>query len=269
MAEYSEPIISFLVLDFNKENDTRACLLSLRERVKFKHKIIYLHNGPSDYAIDFFKDGLVDQFIITSKNNGLGIGTRDLFAASHSPFSIYWQNDQILGRDFSEEEAVNLTTALFSPIGNGKQVASISLAGSPCGPGIYSERAHLINTDFYRYLEVNAKLGYHGAGPYHDGPWREEQIQKFYEANNFVHYPLNNPLAIDNGRTAERQNPDGSRWRHYPDTKQLWLIAGPIKEKFIYPKFTDTEWEEVLKTQSWPDGKIPEQEVAHSFHVWN
>jgi hypothetical protein len=56
---------------------------------------------------------------------------------------------------------------------------------------------------------------------------------------------------------------------HYPDTKQLWLINGPVKERYVYPKFSDREWEYVLGTQSWPPGEIPENEKKDSFHVWN
>ena len=78
-------------------------------------------------------------------------------------------------------------------------------------------------------------------------------FQKFYKILAFQHFIYPNPMFIDNGKTAMRQNPDGSAWKHFPDTKQLWLINGPVKQKFVYPYFTDAEWDEVLKTQSWPN----------------
>ncbi len=44
---------------------------------------------------------------------------------------------------------------------------------------------------------------------------------------------------------------------------RLW--GGEIKEKYVYPKFSDEEWEKVLKNQDWPDWEIPSEEIAHSF----
>ena len=38
--------------------------------------------------------------------------------------------------------------------------------------------------------------------------------------------------------------------------------------KYVYPKFTDEEWEEVLSTKKWEDGKIPSSEIEHSFTCW-
>lgn len=261
---YSEPLVSFLVLDFEKRDFSRLCLESIRNRTKFEHKIIYLHNGPADYPAEFLEEGLIDQLIQTKKNNGLGVGTRDLFAASFSRYSIYWQNDQVMGRDFELSELEGVAAQLAD-----SETKSISLAGRICGEGIYSERAHLIKTEYYRFMENTLGLSYGGAGPYHHIMWREEQIQKFYAKNGYRHRTDWPVLADDNGRTAERQNPDGSRWRHYPDTKQLWLLNGPVKERFVYPKFSEREWDFVLTSQVWPAGEIPENEKKDSFHVWN
>lgn len=269
MKLYREPFISVLVLDYKKPEATKLLLESLRRHIKFDYKIIYLHNGKSeDYGYQYFKDGLIDQFIQTKDNNGLGVGTRDLFAASFSEYSMYVQNDQILGRDFTREELDHVMKHMYASY-NGNVINSISLAGDVCGNQKYSERAHIIRTDFYKTLETHKALGYHGAGPFHDGEWREAQIQAVYAANKLIHYPYGNPIFIDNGREAIRQNPDGSEWKHYPDTKGLFLLKGPVKEKYVYPKFTDEEWSRVIETQSWPDGQIPQNEIKDSFHVWN
>jgi hypothetical protein len=266
-ATYNEPLVSILVLDYKKPGATKLLLESLRRHIKFDHKIIYLHNGgDEDYGYSYFKDGLIDQFIQTKKNNGLGVGTRDLFAASFSKYSVYCQNDHILGRDFLKEEFNYLCSCLDKTYDN-KLVSSISLAGPVCGPGIYSERAHLIKTDFYKTLESSGLLGYYGAGPHHNGKWREAEMQEIYKYNNLIHYTYEHPMFIDNGREAIRQNPDGSIWRHEPDTKSLVLIRGPVKEAYVYPKLTIDEWREVIETQSWPNGKIPEREIKDSFVV--
>ncbi len=266
---YSEPLVSFLVLDFRKPLETRLLLESLKRHVKFDHRVIYLHNGPDPdgHAHRFYGMGLVDQFIQTSRNNGLGIGTRDLFAACFSEYACYTQNDHVLGRDFTQDELSSIIAefgVLHGPYG--RPTMSISLAGDTCS-GLYSERAHLIKTSFYREMEHEVGLPSGGAGPFHDHPWREGAIQALYEQAEYLHWIYPRPLFIDNGQTAERQNPDGSRWRHFPDTKQCWLLEGPVKERFVYPKFTDQEWEAVISTQSWPAGQIPDNEVKDSFRV--
>lgn len=276
---YSEPEISVLILDFKKEVETRLCLESVKRHILIPHKVIYLHNGDEKYPINFFNEGLIDKFIQTKKNNGLGIGTRDLFAACFSKYALYLQNDQYLAVDINQDifnvlkNLLNTRIATRDSSGavqdSGFTLKSLSLAGAVCGPSIYSERAHLIETDFYKKMESDGILSYGGAGPYHDTEWRESCIQKYYKQNKFIHATHIQPFVIDNGRLAVRENPDGSVWKHQPDRKGLKLVSGPIKEKYVYPYFTDAEWEQVLKTQAWPDWQIPEKEKTQSFHVWN
>ena len=269
---YAEPQLTFLVLSFLKETDTRLCLESIKRNALFPHKVTLLHNGPSDYPIRFYDMGLVDTLIQTKENHGLGVGTRDLVASCFSPFFCYFQNDQILGREWTQQELDAIIETLGSGVGEGEDeeiVASISIAGPVGAPGRFSERAHVMETIRYKQLESDGLLGYHGAGPYHDGEWREASIQREYREGHYTHLAWPHPLVIDNGRSAVRQNPDGSIWQHEPDRKGLRLLKGPVKERFVYPKLTDAEWTSVLETQSWPDGKIPSQEVKDSFHVWN
>ncbi len=268
-AIYSEPVLSVLVLDFLKKWETCMCLESVKRHIKVPYKVIYLHNGPADYPVALLREGLVDQLIQTKINTGLAIGTRDLFAACFSEYALYLQNDQVIGRDLVKEEYQDIVRSIgtFTDTVEGSEVKSVSVAGSPCGKGVYSERAHFICTQAYRTWEHHNLLGYHGAGPYHDGPWREAQIQKIYREEGWVHYEWPAPLVIDNGRRAVRQNPDGSIWTHEPDTKRAWLLQGPVKERHIYPRFSEAEWTEVLSTQVWPDGLIPEHERAESFTV--
>lgn len=272
MNEYKEPELTIIVLDFQREVESCLCLKSVKRHVKFPVKVIYYHNGRAEYPYKFYQEGLCDTFVQTLRNEGLGIGTRDLYRMVFSPFVMTLQSDQIIGRDFTQGEFDQIknvwgNSKYIDPFTN---IASISLAGPVCSKGVFSERAGIMKTDFYQYMESSIPLGYSGCGPY-DGAmqWREGQIQDYYKSQGIIHHTEWPALVIDNGRTSERENPDGSRWRHFPDTKQLWLISGPVKEKNVYPKFTDSEWESVLKTQTWEPGKIPENEVAHSFHVWN
>ena len=263
---YHEPELTYLILDFRKESETRRALESIKKHTLFPHKVIYLHNGLNDtYPYTLFRDGLVDQFVQTRHNTGLGIGTRDLFAASFSPFSFYLQNDQYLKRDFTHEEFTRITkmfgTLLVSPHdGTPWTVLSVDLAGGMWGLHGYSERAHIIPTATYKKWEADAMLGFHGAGPYHTGPWREEQIQNFYKAHKYLHFTYPEPLVVDNGHRAIRENADGSIWEHKTETGELRLVRGPIKAAAEYPRFTREEWARVIASQSWPEWQIPERE---------
>ncbi len=272
---YSEPQVSFLILDFLRERETRLCLESIRRHVKFPHKVIYLHNGPADYPAQLIKDGLIDQLIQTAANQGLGLGTRDLFAACFSPLAIYWQNDQIMGRDFEQAEVDGLIQLLKSReiihdiIGGRKErpVKSVALAGEVCGENVYSERAHIIETAFYRELEHQLPLSHGGAGPYHDVEWREGQIQKVYADRGYIHFTGYQPLAIDRGVWTLRNN-GGGRVRMRTDTKAVWWEETPISRD-VFPEHTDAEWTEVLAGR-WPAGKVPQLYLdrSQSFNCW-
>lgn len=272
--EYIEPQVSFLVLDFKRPESSRLCLESIRRHTKLtSYRIIYCHNGTEDYPLTFLREGLIDELIMPRENTGLGLGTRALFGACFSRYAIYWQADQIMGRDFCQYEFKALIDELDprSSWNVGESICkSISLAGAVCGEGIFSERAFVMETDLYKELEkIFPHHGAGGAGPFHHLPWREGSVQEFYRNAGIIHRTDWPALAIDNGRDAVRENPDGSLWRHEPDRKGLWLLSGPVKEKYIYPKLSDKEWAFVLEHQKWPPGQIPENEAKDSFHVWN
>lgn len=269
-ATYQEPVVSFLVLDFQKPAESRLCLESIERHALFPHKTIYLHNGESDYACQLFKDGLIDQFIQTRTNNGLGIGTRDLFAASFSRYSILFQNDQILAQDFTHQMLDQLIALLWlQNEAKTSTIASVSLAGQVAGPGIYSERGHLIETSFYKAMElVDQRLGYAGAGPYNDsGDWREAQIQSYYKERGFVHFTQLPPMVQDNGVWTIRDLA-GGRMRMRTDTKALTWLKPPI-ERAVFPDHTDEEWTLAIAGQ-WPAGQTPANYTAKGqvFNCW-
>jgi hypothetical protein len=266
---YQEPILTVAVLDFCKPHESRLCLESVKRHLKVGHKIIFCDNGSGeDYPLQFVREGLVDQLIVNRESMGLGLGTRDLFAAAFGPVTLYLQNDQIFVRDFQEMEFVGLVNQFGAGDGT-RKIGSISLAGQPCGPNIYSERAHLISTKFYKDMERNGLLGYHGAGKYHDGVWRERQIQDLYTKEGLVHWmPPILPWVSDNGVYALRDMSEGGVWLHRTDTKALWVVIPPQTKNPAYPKLTDEEFE-TAKRGEWVDATIPSQEVKDSFHCWD
>jgi hypothetical protein len=264
---YTEPLLSVLILDHAKPIETRLCLESVKRHVLFPHRVILCDNGSGeDYSLRFVREGLVDQLIVNRDSRGLGLGTRDLFAASGSAYSFYLQNDQTLFRDFTEQE-FQFITHLFGAATDDGIVCSVSLAGSPCGKGRYSERGHIIATAQYRLWEEKGLLGYHGAGPYHDGVWRERQIQDIYAAHGRTHYE-HQPLVQDNGVYAIRDMGAAGYWLHRTDSKQLWCIVPPTVKNPAYPKLSDEEYA-LAAAGRWPDGAIPAIEVKDSFRCWD
>lgn len=270
---YQEPLLSVLVLDYCRPIETRICLESVKRHILFPHRVILCDNGSGeDYSMEFVREGLVDQLIVNRESRGLGLGTKDLFAASFGAISFYLQNDQYLVRDLTQDELVNnICTLLYRPAYCGTlfgEPVSVSVAGAPCGAGVYSERAHFIETTLYQNIEADGVLGYHGAGPYHDGPWREAQMQELYKRRGWLHYTYDKPLVQDSGVFAVRDMGDGGVFCHRTDTKQLWVIVPPVTKNSAYPKLSDAEFE-IVRNGQWPDGRIPEVEVAHSFRCWD
>jgi hypothetical protein len=270
---YSEPELTIAVLDFEKPMETAMCLASIRENVKVPHKVVYYHNGQnSSYPYDFFKDSThwsIDLFVQSRKNNGLGIGTRDLISVIHTPYVLYLQNDQQIGLPFTEELFSEIKSKLDHPY---EKIRSVSLSGDVCGNSQFSERAHVMKTDFYKEMERNLPLSCHGAGPYHDGIWREGQIQQHYNLAGYKHDTSLSPIIIDRGIFAVRDNSDGSSWCHRADQKKLWMIKAATKEfdtNSPYPKFTKEEWDELQKSHIWAEGQIPKNEIKDSFTAWN
>jgi len=268
---YKEPELTIVTLDYAKPIESRLCLQSIKDHVKFPHKVIFCDNGSGeDYAMDFVRDGLVDQLIVNRESHGLGVGTRDIIAACFSPYFLMLQNDQIIGRDFHESEFHSIVGALGVCFEESNGVIqSVSVAGSPCGKDIYSERAGIMETAFYKGMEESGILGYNGAGPYHDtGPWREAQIQALYREDGYVHFEWPHPLVIDNGVYAVRDMKDGGTWVHRTDSKALWCIVSPTVKNPAYPKLSDEEFALAARGE-WPDGKIPSIEIKDSFRCWD
>ncbi len=264
---YTEPHLAILVLDFRRPIESRLCLESIKHHVKVPHTVIFCDNGSGeDYSLQFVREGLVDQLIVNRDSRGLGLGTKDLFSLA-APFtlSLYLQNDQLLIADLTEEFILAFCTPMYQ---GEPKVVSVSLAGAPCGRGAYSERAHLIETNFYQNIERLAGLGYHGAGPYHDGPWREEQMQGLYRTQGWAHYTDFPPIVLDNGVYAVRDMKEGGLWCHRTDSKALWCITPPTVKNPVYPKLTQEEFE-LAARGCWEDGRIPEVEVKDSFRCWD
>ena len=259
--------IDILVLDYNKPDETFICLKSIEKCCVFPHRVIVCSNGGNQkYIHDYYRLGLIDVLILNKKNEGLGFGTEVLFKAARSEYVIYLQNDQYFTENLTEYHIERFKSWLESS----KDCKCLSLAGAPCGDGEYSERAHFINREFYLGLDdLGEGFPRGGCGPYWGGPesYDEGYVQRVFKKFNWHTITLNPQVVADNGKTAVRENPDGSVFEHECDTKNLRVLVAP-KERQIFPNdLTDEEWEEII-SGSWPEeGKVPEKWKVHSFVV--
>ena len=151
---------SFLILDFNKEEELFICLKSIRERfkaTKYKYEIVlYSNGGIQSYIWDFYTQDLADRVILNNKNTGTGVATHELYDYARAPYSFYIQNDQFLGVEITNEICDNLIEEL-------KTFDLIDLSGGAGHNDKYSERASICKTDTFRNLPIKA---YGGPGPF-------------------------------------------------------------------------------------------------------
>jgi hypothetical protein len=252
-----KPIASFLVLDFKKFEETKLCLQSIRDNARFSNQIIYLDNGSNeDYPFEIYKQGLCDVLISKKVGNGGGTGQTDLFRYCDTKFCFFVQNDQILSRIIDQE----IFDGLVNYLDNGYDC--VDLNGDQSGRKAWTDRAHLIKTDFFN------KLGpFPNGGPGNDAaPWNEKYIQDTFEKNNYKIAHLWPTFFSDNGKWSIREAGDGI-YKHRCDQKGLFVLQKPTYKTDIYPPLNDLEWDKML-SGAWKDGDIPEQWKPHSFRHW-
>ena len=258
-------MIEYLILDYQKKFEAEQLLESIKKYSKFKYSVTFLSNGGKhDYAIEFKKQGLIDNLIINETNTGGGAGTVQLFAQAKTKYALYIQVDQTLSGELGQQSIDSFINLIEN-----ENYSYIDLSGDQ-GRGNYSERAQFMPVKFYN--SIPKTIG--GPGPWDDMKWTEECVQDFIKNNNLKYKSVsfidsNNrtiPIFLDAGKWSFRSNPDGSEWKHRTDTKELWMLKKP-SQKFSFPRFSENEWEEVLHN-GWQDGKIPEREVKDSFLYW-
>jgi hypothetical protein len=254
-------MISYLVLDYNRPVESELCLRSLLRYSRFDYEIVYLSNGgDQDYVIDYYKQGLIDKLILRKENSGCGLGTRELFNNFNLAYDyvIYVQCDQFLCREFTRKEIQEHIENL-----NSGEFFYVDLAGNQ-GHGNYSERAHLINK--HKYNLIPNTIG--GPGPFADKLWTEESVQRYIKNNNLKFYS-SKLLFMDNGKVSRREYPCGGILTQHTDEKSVF-IEKPIANRIDFPnvKLNDQEWELIL-TNKWVNGTIPEGHKNDSFKCWN
>lgn len=195
--------LSFLILGFNRDEETYALLQSISEKCLLKnYEVVMLSNGGfQENTFNFYKAGYIDRLILNKQNDGCGISTHELFDIAKAKYSIYVQIDHILNRNFSDEEFSRMKMCLD----NGYD--SIDLSGGAGHNDKFSERAFIIKTETYKNLPIKA---YGGPGPFEeDFFWSEGAASiSFWEKNLAIHHSW--PILFGNtGYRTVRENKNG------------------------------------------------------------
>ncbi len=253
-------MITYAILDYNRPKESELCLKSIHKHSKFPFNIVFLSNGGNqDYVMDFYKQGLIDKLILRKENSGCGLGTRECFNDFdlNSKYIAYIQSDQFLCRDFEKSELEGYLYLLYT-----NQFFYIDMAGNQ-GNGRFSERAFLMPKSYYQTIPNT--IG--GPGPLANHKWTEQSVQEYIERNKFkFHSTL--LLFADNGKHSIREYPCGGQLLMETDTKKVFIVKDIVKRvDFPNIHLTDYEWELIL-SNSWINGTIPEQHRQHSFIYW-
>lgn len=256
-ADYTEPPLTVLVLDFRKEDETRACLESLRAHLKIPHKIVLLDNGGGqDYPWGLYREGLCDVLISKRVGRGGGYGQTDLFRWCDTRFALFVQQDQVLVHDIDQPTFDHLSALLASG-----QYDCVDLNGDQSGKGIWTDRAHLIETAFFNSLGP-----FPNGGPGLDAvPWNEAYLQRVFAERGYKIAHVTPAVFADCGKWSVREAGDGL-YRHRCDQKGLWVLRRPTHRTEVYPPLNESEWRTMLAGE-WIDGAVPEAWKPHSFTV--
>lgn len=251
------PNLSVLVLDFNKPVETCQCLESIRNNLLVPHKTVLLDNGSQeDYPWQLYKEGLADVLISKKIGMGGGFGQTDLFRWCDTQYAIFVQNDQELVYKIGQSEFDKLTS-LFA-----QGFHCIDLNGDQSHRGVWTDRAHLIETSFFNSLGP-----FPNGGPGNDAiPWNEQYIQNVFQEKNYQIAHVTPTLFIDLGKWSIRKAGDGL-YKHRCDLKTLYVLEKPTYRTKVYPPLDLNEWDSMLKGE-WVDGTIPNAWKEHSFRAW-
>lgn len=251
---------SFLILDYNRPNELQMVIESIKKHVKLNYQIIvHANGGKQDYHYDLYQRNIINKLILNKENNGAGYGSVDLFNYCNTKYAFYIEGDQVIVRDFHKDEFNTWVSKIEKE--NYEFISPVGMATQ----GNFTQRAFFTDTMLYRELAKNMPCG--GPGPYSDKDTNENFTQQYLQKNNKL-VNINPPLCLDMGCFSYNINPDGSEWLHRTDTKEHWLVKGPVVSKHPYPQFNDSEWQSVLNTQLW-NGGIPEKLKECSFKHWN
>ena len=256
-------LISFLILDFNRPEELKALLYSLKHHVKFDdYEVILLSNGgQQDYVFDLYEEGLIDKCILSRVNEGSGFGTLRLTDFCQSEYFINIQCDHQFARDLSSHEVGEMIKTLDHP-----KVGFIDFSFITRRQNKFSERAFMMKTDFYN---SNPLQEGGGTGPSQNLTLKgtEDATGEWITKNNLLGVDWQPRLLFDIGKYAVIETPCGGVLRRRCDSQELEVIKLP-KEKMPLWNLLDKEWDDILEGK-WERWRIPEKSIEWIFFLFD
>lgn len=245
---------SCLVLDFNRPNESKLLLESIKRHLKVKNEVIFLSNGgEQDYVYEFYKNGLIDKCILNKKNEGSGFGTIRLTEFCQTDYFINLQCDNYFIRDFTEEDYSIIIDSFDK-----HNLGSVDLTCIVPESQKFSERAFIANTEFY--CSNPEKTGA-GTGPIkiENGKGTEESFYNWIIKNNKKIFSIRPQLVGDSGKYAILQVGENGILKRRCDTQELKVVSLPNTTMDAY-NLSNEEWSDIL-CGKWEDWRIPEKSI--------
>jgi GT2 family glycosyltransferase len=108
----TNPILSFILLNFNNSQYTVPCIQSIQKFVKIPYEIIVVDNGSTDRSLDVLSriDGIV--LVKNSTNRGFTCGNNDGVKAACGEYVVILNNDTVI-----EDSNLNKVPEIFKLLG--------------------------------------------------------------------------------------------------------------------------------------------------------
>lgn len=247
---------SILILAFERPEETRILLNSIKRHIKFDRYeiILYVNGGESSPFWEMYKEGLIDKIIISRENQGSGVGTVSLIKACATNLFIYLQNDNYFIKDITQDHIDWINKAKSEKI-----VGGFDLTGLVPNHHKFSERAFI---SWRKYYIGNRHLGVGGTGPYSYIEGSEPAFTSLLDETGKKMIPFHGFVG-DSGKYSVVQLPCGGVLKRRCDTQELLIQTQP-KEKTPIFNISDSEWDIILAGQ-WDDWRIPEKSKEWVF----
>lgn len=257
--------LSFLVLEYNRPNETLACVYSIKKYCKVAdYEIIVLINGgdiSGEYLSRLYE--ACDKIIISKNNEGSSLGTLRLFTQASSEYVFNIQNDNVLVEDFTEEDYSKCKTFLNEKGG----VVSFTIEVKKFIME-FSERAFMCKRDFWL---SNPYLCAHSTGPLKtkNGINSEQAFELWLKVNNKEHLHWYKDIIVDIGAYSLVETCSGAVFKKRNDSQQVFVIKKPPEDSEWNGEenvlnFNEQEWD-LVRRGKWINGTIPEKNLPYVF----
>lgn len=97
------PLVSIIILNWNKPNDTKYCVDSIRQQTYKNYEIIVVDNGSTDNSLEILESIPDIKLIKNPKNRGFTGGHIDGLSASKGKFIFVLNNDAVVDKNYIQK----------------------------------------------------------------------------------------------------------------------------------------------------------------------